>query len=154
MLNYCPEKIIKVVVNNLYPCKRDETRSYKHTKSSFRLPVFVVYRASSALMKTASNSSGRKKHELTTFSEVFLHKFSECCSICLTLDREHRDAEGVWENIKNLKNGSIQQSNFSHHRACYSALTNIKRAQLRCQFKNTNAKKLILWRWKRRSVGF
>ena len=58
------------------------------------------------------NSFRRKKRPLTTYSEVFFHKFLECCSIWLTLDGEHRDAarslDFFSENLKNLKTGSIE----------------------------------------------
>ena len=56
---------------------------------------------------------------------MFFHKFLECCSIWLKIDGEHRNA--AWsENVKNLKAGSIEYANFSHHRDCYSASNELK----------------------------
>ena len=85
-----------------------------------------------------------KKGPLTSFSEVSFQKFFYCRSIWLTLDGEHRDVSRrslafVGKNVKNVTTDLFDYSNFSYHRACYSALTNnsnIKRAQMRCQHKN------------------
>lgn len=93
-----------------------------------------------------------KKGPLTTFSEVSFQKFLDCRNIWLTLDGEHRDVarrslDFVSENVKNVKTDSIEYANFSYHRACYSALTNnvhIKRAQVRCQYKNKEREEVDL----------
>ena len=73
-------------------------------------------------------------------------KFLDCHSIWLTLDGEHRDVARrsltfVGENMKNVTTDVFDlYANFSYHRACYSTFTNnsnITRAPVRCQHKNT-----------------